>query len=98
MATEELRSADSADTSRDSIESATWEVLGAHIPLAGTQRSDGTVLRELPGTDSLRLLQCVVDLENRFGIELDDDSVFAARTVGDLIDVLALAIGPAEDR
>jgi acyl carrier protein len=46
----------------------------------------------------LRLLQCVVDLENRFGVELDDDSVFAARTVGDLIDVLALAIGPAEDR
>jgi acyl carrier protein len=98
MASEELRSAGSGDISRDSIESATWEVLAAHIPLTGIPLSAGTVLRELPGTDSLRLLQCVVDLENRFGVELDDDSVFAARTVGDLIDVLALAIGPAEDQ
>jgi acyl carrier protein len=95
--TEELRSAGSADDSRDSIESVTWEVLAAHIPMAGIQRSAGTVLRELPGTDSLRLLQCVVDLESRFGVELDDDSVFAARTVGDLVDVLASAIGHAEE-
>ncbi|PXX58101.1 acyl carrier protein [Nocardia tenerifensis] len=41
-------------------------------------------LSELPGVDSLSLVDIVQILERRMGIRLDDDAVFELETIGDL--------------
>lgn len=38
-------------------------------------------LRSLPGFDSLRALQIVLDVEEHFGIEVEDHVVFDAHTI-----------------
>ena len=47
------------------------------------------MLRDLPDADSIHLLLIVARLELSLGVECDDEGLFAVRTVGDLVDLLA---------
>lgn len=51
----------------------------------------GTVIRELPGIESMKVLRIIAKIERQFGIELDDDVVFNIGTYGDLVKALEKA-------
>lgn len=58
---------------------------------AGAVRLDaGTQLLELPNMNSLAMMRTLSLIEMRLGIELDDDELVAARTVGELAEVVRL--------
>jgi len=50
---------------------------------------ESDVLRELPGADSVRLFRAAAALERRAGTEFADEDLFGAKTVGDLVDLVA---------
>jgi acyl carrier protein len=47
-----------------------------------------TVIRELPGIESMKVLRIISKIERQFGVELDDDVVFNVGTFGDLVGAL----------
>lgn len=48
-----------------------------------------TEFRSLPNADSMNVLQIVLETENAFGIEIDDDVTFSIQTVGQYYDMVA---------
>ncbi|GAA0362410.1 acyl carrier protein [Actinoallomurus spadix] len=46
-------------------------------------------LLELPGAASIAMVRALVDIEDRLGVELDDEAIFRVRTVGDVCAVVA---------
>jgi acyl carrier protein len=57
---------------------------------------DAAVIRgDLP-IDSLALLEVFVRVEERLGIELDEETLSNARTIGDLVACIAASAGPEE--
>lgn len=42
--------------------------------------ADDTVLKELPGADSVRLLRVVAQIERVYDVEFEDEDIFAVRT------------------
>lgn len=47
-----------------------------------------TVIRELPGIESMKVLRIIAKIERKFGVELDDEVVFNIGTFGDLMGAL----------
>lgn len=45
-------------------------------------------LQELPGADSVRLLQAITELEGRLGLEFDDEEIFRPHTFDGLVAVV----------
>jgi len=50
-----------------------------------------TPLREIPGIDSLRLLQAIAHLEDRFQVEIDLAALERPKSVADILDAVATA-------
>lgn len=50
-----------------------------------------TVIRELPGIESMKVLRIISKIERQFGVELDDEVVFNVGTYGDLLSALEKA-------
>ncbi|WP_216893485.1 acyl carrier protein [Nocardia alni] len=50
-------------------------------------------LTELPGIDSMRLVQTVVNCEKHWNISLDEDELVEVRTGEDLAELIAYTIG-----
>ncbi|WP_019931155.1 acyl carrier protein [Nocardia sp. BMG111209] len=53
----------------------------------------GARLTELPGIDSMRLVQAVVKCEKHWGITLDEDELVEVRTGDDLVDLILYTLG-----
>ncbi|MCX4093111.1 acyl carrier protein [Nocardia sp. alder85J] len=49
-------------------------------------------LTELPGIDSMRLVQAVVKCEKHWGITLDEDELVEVRTGTDLVDLIVYTL------
>jgi acyl carrier protein len=47
-----------------------------------------TVIRELPGIESMKVLRIITKIERQFQIEMDDEVVFNMGTYGDLVNAL----------
>ena len=47
-----------------------------------------TVIRELPGIESMKVLRIITKIERQFQIEMDDEVVFNMGTFGDLVSAL----------
>ncbi len=47
-----------------------------------------TVIRELPGIESMKVLRIITKIERQFQIEMDDEVVFNMGTYGDLVSAL----------
>lgn len=47
-----------------------------------------TVIRELPGIESMKVLRIIAKIERQFGVELDDEVVFNTGTYGELVAAL----------
>lgn len=56
--------------------------------------AEDTVLKQLPGADSVRLLRVVAQIERVYDVEFEDEDIFAVRTPKDLVGhVLAQTAG-----
>ena len=47
-----------------------------------------TVIRQLPGIESMKVLRIITKIERQFQIEMDDEVVFNMGTFGDLVSAL----------
>ncbi|MEU4311683.1 acyl carrier protein [Nocardia sp. NPDC024068] len=47
------------------------------------------VIEELPNIESVRFMRILTRIEDHFEIELDDEAVFGAATVGELAQIVA---------
>lgn len=72
-------------------------ILCEEFGLPADEVRDNTVLKEIPGIESLRVLRLVVKLERTFDVELEDEAVFDLDTVADLTDVLYRKINTRVD-
>jgi acyl carrier protein len=59
--------------------------IGAELGVDPSGLSDDTVLKDLAGADSVRLLRIVSKLERQLDTEFDDDDIFRSTTVGELV-------------
>jgi acyl carrier protein len=50
--------------------------------------TEDTLILEDLGVNSARLVDIILDFEDRFGIEIDDDSADRVRTLGDAVAVI----------
>jgi acyl carrier protein len=75
---------------RDELLALVVKELRTALPLEDRVVEESDLLQELPGIDSLRLVRIAAALEQS-GIEFDDETLFGAKTVGDLADGLASA-------
>jgi acyl carrier protein len=69
-------------------------------PVTAADVSAATTLRDDLALDSLEAIQLVLDLEEKFGIRVDDTRIKGLRTVGDVFALVdehapALVDGPA---
>ncbi|MCZ7415183.1 acyl carrier protein [Streptomyces sp. WMMC897] len=55
--------------------------------------AEDTVLKELPGADSVRLLRVVAQVERVYDVEFEDEDIFAVRTPGELTDLVLAQAG-----
>lgn len=64
------------------IQTTVYEIISKElgIPLATVQPE--VRLRGLPNVDSMRVLQIILAIEKRLGIEIPDDATFRVETVG----------------
>ena len=60
---------------------------------AGTLRAE-TLLEDIPGLDSLRLMELLATAESRFGVELDPADLEDLLRLGDLVTALERAPAP----
>jgi acyl carrier protein len=79
-------------TTRAELISAVTEELSTQLALGDRPVAESDVLRDLPNSESVHLFRVAAKLERTVGVELDDAGLFAVRTVGDLVDLLANAM------
>ncbi|MFI6094833.1 acyl carrier protein [Lentzea sp. NPDC051213] len=72
-------------TTRDQIASVTAGYLAAELKISAAGISGTDVLRDMPGADSMKMLRVVSKLEREWKVEFDDEEIFAATTVDELI-------------
>jgi acyl carrier protein len=87
----------SLDRNADEVAAFLRAELAALLECPAEQVDLGTRLTELPGIDSMRLVQAVVKCEKHWGITLDEDELVEVRTGADLVDLIVhtLAAEPA---
>ncbi|MGW2488747.1 acyl carrier protein [Streptomyces sp. NPDC001606] len=73
----------------DEVRSQTAKELGIDI---GEIAAD-TVLKELPGADSVRLLRVVAQIERVYDVEFEDEDIFDVRTPRQLTDLVLAQAG-----
>lgn len=72
-----------APEEQKTLQSIICAELGAAIEFAPE-----TVIRELPGIESMKVLRIITKVERQFGVEMDDEVVFNMGTYGDLVTAL----------
>lgn len=63
--------------------------LAAELKIDPSAIADDSVLRELPGADSIHLLRVVSRLEREWDAEFDDEDIFKSTTLADLVSMVA---------
>jgi acyl carrier protein len=79
--------------SREDVLRVVRDHLAAQLRIDIDDVTPDTILKDLPGADSVRLLHAVARLERLWGVELDNQAIFGAVTVADLSDVVLSGIG-----
>ncbi|MCE0764852.1 acyl carrier protein [Pseudonocardia kujensis] len=77
-----------ADQITDIVRAIVAEVLA--VP-AGELATD-TDLREVEGTDSIKVLRLIARIEREYDVELEDDDVFGVSTIADVAGVVRKAL------
>ncbi|WP_062212983.1 acyl carrier protein [Streptomyces sp. NBRC 109706] len=79
--------------SREQVAAVTTELVAAELEISPSEIALTDVLKGLPGADSMKLLRVVSKLERHWDAEFDDEAIFAARTVDDLITLVQKHLG-----
>ncbi len=53
-----------------------------------TPRPDSRPLRAIVGIESIKVLRIICKVEQRYDVELEDDTVFRANTIQDIVDAI----------
>lgn len=61
------------------------------------QVGEGAALADDLGADSLHVVELVLDLEDHFGVDIDDVAMTGVATVGQLVDVVLARLGADPD-
>jgi acyl carrier protein len=64
------------------------EIIGKGLQVSETELTPDVYFRELPNADSMRLLQIILETENTFSVEIDDDVTFRIQTIGEYQDLV----------
>ncbi|MDT0541916.1 MULTISPECIES: acyl carrier protein [Streptomyces] len=80
-------------TSRERIAAITTEFLATELEISPDGIGPADTLKALPGADSMKLLRVVSKLERRWDIEFDDQAVFSAETVDELVTLVHTYVG-----
>lgn len=72
-------------TGREQIAAVTAEFLATELKTSPAEIGGADVLKDLPGADSMKLLRVVSKLERRWDVEFEDEAVFSAKTVDELV-------------
>ncbi|MFC0111226.1 acyl carrier protein [Kibdelosporangium aridum] len=72
-------------SSRDQVAEIVRGFVAGELNIDEAQLKDDTVLKELPGADSVRLLRIVSKLERHCETEFDDEDIFSSTTLDDLV-------------
>ncbi|MER5431863.1 acyl carrier protein [Streptomyces sp. NPDC002588] len=83
---------------REDIREAVFEQLRGELPLADHHLEESDPLISLPNADSVHLLTVAAQLERKFAVEFNDQLLFGAKAVGDLVDLVEQALAEAEAR
>ena len=59
------------------------------LPIDGAQVVESARLIEDLGADSANLMMLIMDLEEEFGMTVEDEALGAIKTVGDIVDYIA---------
>jgi acyl carrier protein len=86
--TTERRPLPSRADALETVRAQLRKVLGLHDP----DLPESEHLDQLPGADSVRLMQVVAGLEDELGVEFDDTEIRRAATVGNLTDLVVAAV------
>jgi acyl carrier protein len=78
-----------ATSTRSEIVDIARDQLAAELKIEASDIVDDTVLRELPGADSIHLLRVVSRLEREWDTEFDDEDIFTSNTFADLVDMVS---------
>ncbi|MEU5536132.1 acyl carrier protein [Streptomyces sp. NPDC020362] len=78
---------------REQIAAITTEFIATELEISPSDIDIYDVLKGLPGADSMKLLRVVSKLERHWNAEFDDEAIFAAETVDDLITLVQKYIG-----
>lgn len=79
------------ETTREKVVRIVAQELGAE---PGSLRPDSD-LRQVEGATSVKVLRAVAKVERSFDIELDDEEIFGAATVEDVVRIVEKAVGQA---
>lgn len=74
-----------ATPTRDQIATVVRELLSQELKIVPADIPDDTVLKELPGADSVRLVRVVSRLERHWDMEFDDEQVFDLHSFDELV-------------
>lgn len=74
--------------SREVILDTLTDMLSELLEMKKTDFSEDTMIFEELPLDSLQLYELVVDLEERFDLQISDESIEKIRSVGDVVDMI----------
>lgn len=60
-------------------------ILVKHLKIDPAKITETTNLQEDLGADSLDLVEIIMEIETKFGIEIPDEDIFALKTMNDVI-------------
>lgn len=82
------------------IETKLKEIICGELKLDPQMTSEKTNLRQIPGIESIKILRIIVLIEKHYGVELEDQVIFQAETIGDIAqathNLLAKGSGPQQ--
>ena len=80
---------------RDSVERSVRELIAKHLEVDVDQVQPDARLLDLPRMDSLRLMQGILIVEEKFGVQVDESRAIVVRTVAEVSDLVAEALRDA---
>lgn len=86
-----MTSADSKD-----IAAAVTEMVAAGLGVDPRRLAPDTDLRNVEGADSVKVLRVISRIEVSYGVDLDDEDVFAATRVDELVAIVEKALRQAQ--
>ncbi|WP_300464386.1 acyl carrier protein [Desulfobacula sp.] len=68
------------------------KIIGKELDVSPRSIKDHTSIQEDLGADSLDVINIVMSIENKFNIEIDEDTLTEFNTVGDIVKRLSTVI------